>query len=33
MLVDRVIGGHYWTLNRLGTRAAMRDLTEKYINQ
>ncbi len=31
MLIDRVISGHYWTLNRIGTRAAMRDLTEKYV--
>lgn len=31
MLVDRVISGHYWTLNRIGTHATMRDLTEKYV--
>lgn len=30
MLVDRVISGHYWTLMKLGTVGAMRDLTEKY---
>lgn len=30
MLVDRVISGHYWTLMKLGTVSAMRDLTEKY---
>lgn len=33
MLVDRVISGHYWTLMRLGTVAAMRDLTDKYTGQ
>jgi len=31
MLVDRVISGHYWTLMKLGTVSAMRDLTEKYV--
>lgn len=31
MLVDRVISGHYWTLMKLGTVAATRDITEKYV--
>lgn len=30
MLIDRVLSGHYWTLMKLGTVAAMRDLTDKY---
>ncbi|MFZ5723442.1 MAG: ABC1 kinase family protein [Pseudomonadota bacterium] len=33
MLIDRVLSGHYWTLMKLGTVAAMRDLTDKYTRE
>ena len=32
MMVDRAIGGHYWTLKQLGVNAAFRDALEKTLN-
>lgn len=33
MLVDRAIGGHYWTLKQLGVNTAFRDALHRVINQ